>query len=62
MNIKKILAVILALGAGYITLKVLWWVVRNVFSLALDLMGLVLIVMIAVPFYIVIRKKLLSRS
>ena len=61
MNFKTILAVILALGIGYIVLKVLWWVMRNVFSLALDLMGLVLIAMIAVPIYIVIRKKLLTR-
>ncbi len=61
MNFKTILAIILSLAIGYVVLKVLWWIVRNVFSLALDLMGLVLIAMIAVPIYIVIRKKLLTR-
>ncbi|MBC8125125.1 MAG: hypothetical protein H7X70_05275 [Candidatus Kapabacteria bacterium] len=61
MNFKTIIAIILSLAIGYIVLKVLWWIVRNVFSLALDLMGLVLIAMIAVPIYIIIRKKLLTR-
>jgi len=61
MNIKKILAVIFSLAIGYVVLKVLWWIMRNVFSLALDLMGLVLIAMIAVPIYIFIRKKLLTQ-
>ncbi|MCX6140906.1 MAG: hypothetical protein NTX15_08790 [Candidatus Kapabacteria bacterium] len=60
MNFKKILAIILALAIGYFVLKVAWWLIRNVFSLALDLIGLILIVMIAAPIYIIIRKKLLS--
>ena len=61
MNIKTILAVIFSLAIGYVVLKVLWWIMRNVFALALDLMGLVLIAMIAVPTYIFIRKKLLTQ-
>ena len=61
MNIKPILAVIFSLAIGYVVLKVLWWIMRNVFALALDLMGLVLIAMIAVPIYIFIRKKLLTQ-
>ncbi len=61
MNIKTILAVIFSLAIGYVVLKVLWWIMRNVFALALDLMGLVLIAMIAVPIYIFIRKKLLTQ-
>ena len=59
MNFKKILAIILALAIGYIVLKVLWWIVRHAFALALDLMGFVLIALIAVPIYFVIRAKLL---
>ena len=61
MNIKTILAVIFSLAIGYVVLKVLWWIMRTVFALALDLMGLVLIAMIAVPIYIFIRKKLLTQ-
>ena len=61
MNIKTILAVIFSLAIGYVVLKVLWWIMRNVFALALDLMGLVLIAIIAVPIYIFIRKKLLTQ-
>jgi hypothetical protein len=57
---KKILAVILALGAAWVVLKVFWWVVRHAFSLALDLVGIMLLVVIAVPIYFIIRKKLLS--
>jgi hypothetical protein len=59
MNFKKILAIILALAAGYILFKVFWWIIRHAFSLAFDLMGLVLIAMIAVPIYFIIRAKLL---
>ncbi len=57
---KKILAVILALGAAWVVLKVFWWVARHAFSLALDIVGLILLLVIAVPIYLIIRRKLLS--
>lgn len=57
---KKILAVILALGAAWVVLKVFWWVIRHAFSLALDIVGLIMIVVIAAPIYFIIRRKLLS--
>lgn len=57
---KKFLAVILSIGVAYIVMKVAWWIVRNAFSLAFDLVGLMLIVVIATPIYFLIRRKLLS--
>jgi len=60
MNIKIVLAIILALIAGFITLNIFWWVIRHVFMLAFDLFAIIMIVVIALPFYFIIRKKLLS--
>lgn len=57
---KKILAIVLSIGAAWLVLKVAWWVIRNAFSLALDLVGIMLLVVIAAPIYFIIRKKLLS--
>lgn len=57
---KKILAVILALGAAWVVLTVFWWVVRHAFSLALDIVGLIMLVVISIPIYLIIRRKLLS--
>lgn len=60
MNLRKLIAIILAVAVGYVTIKVAWWVVRHAFSLAIDIMGLVLIVIIAIPLYYIFRSKLLS--
>lgn len=57
---KKILAVVLSLGVAYLLIKVVWWVIRHAFSLAFDIVGLILLVVIAAPIYLIIRRKLLS--
>lgn len=57
---KKILAVILSLGVAYVVIKVAWWIVRHAFSLAFDLVGIILLLVIAAPVYLIIRRKLLS--
>ncbi len=60
MNVKKIIAVVLALGIGYIAVKVVLWLLSNLFSLVLGAMWLGLLVMFAVPAYLFLRRKLLS--
>lgn len=55
---KKIFAIVLSLVAAWLILAVVWWLVRNIFSLAMDLMGLVLVALVAVPIYVLIRRKL----
>jgi len=60
MNLKKILAIVLAIGAGYIAVEVMFFVFRHLFSLVLGVMWLGLIAVFAVPAYFYIRKKLLS--
>lgn len=57
---KKILAVILSLVAAWLLIKVAWWIVRHAFSLAFDLVGIILMIVIAAPIYLIIRRKLLS--
>jgi hypothetical protein len=61
---KKILAVILSLGAAYIVLNVTWWILVKLFSLAFTVITImavgILTAVIAVPIYLIIRRKLLS--
>jgi hypothetical protein len=60
MDIKKILAVALALVGGYFLLKALWWLLGLVFSVVFVLLQVVLVAVIAVPIYLLIRRKLLK--
>ncbi len=57
---KKILAVILSLVAAWLLIEITWWIVRHAFSLAFDLVGIILMIVIAAPIYLIIRRKLLS--
>lgn len=59
MDIKKIIAVVLALVGGYFLLKFLWWLLGLVFSVVFVLLQIVLVAAIAVPIYLLIRRKLL---
>ncbi len=60
MNIKKILAIALALVGGYILLKVLWWILGMAFTIAFTLIQIVVVLAIAVPLYLIISRKLLK--
>lgn len=59
MNIKKIIAIILALVGGWILLKVLWWVLGMAFTIAFTIIQIVVVLAIAVPLYLIISRKLL---
>lgn len=57
MNIKKIIAIILALVGGWILLKVLWWVLGMAFTIAFTIIQIVVVLAIAVPLYLIISRK-----
>lgn len=57
MNIKKIIAIILALVGGWILLKVLWWILGMAFTIAFTIIQIVVVLAIAVPLYLVISRK-----
>lgn len=60
MNIKSILAWILALVSGYFLIKILWWLIGTAFSIAITVIQVVFILVLAFPLYIIIRRKFLS--
>ena len=60
MNIKNILAWVLALVGGYFLIKVLWWILGIAFSIAITVIQIVFILVLAAPLYIIIRRKLLN--
>jgi hypothetical protein len=60
MNVKKILAIVLALGIGYLAVQFVFWLLGNLFSIMLSVMWLGLIVVFAIPAYLYLRRKLLS--
>jgi len=55
---KKFLAIILALVIAYFAVNVFWWVISNVFSLMFNIATLLLMAVVAIPFYFILRKKL----
>jgi hypothetical protein len=60
MNIKKILAIALALVGGWILLKVLWWILGMAFTIAFTIIQIVVVLALAVPLYLIISRKLLK--
>jgi len=60
MNIKNILSIIVALVIAWFAVKVLWWVFTGVLTMAFFILQIAFVVAIAIPIYIVVRRKLLS--
>lgn len=56
--IKRILSAAISIVAAYFVLKILWWVIRNSFLIALSVFELVVLIVIAVPIYIIVSRKL----
>lgn len=56
--IKRILSAVLALVVAFLILKALWWVIRSSFFIALSLFEIVILVVIALPIYLIISRKL----
>ena len=60
MNIKNILSWVLAIVAGYVLIKILWWIISAAFSVVLSVIQIVFVLILAAPLYLIIRRKLLS--
>lgn len=56
--IKRILSAALALIAAFIILKVLWWIIRSSFFIAISIFEIIILVIIALPIYVIISRKL----
>lgn len=60
LTTKNVLAVVLSIVVGYFLIKVLWWMLFVAFSIAITVVQIVFILLLAVPLYIIIRRKILS--
>jgi RsiW-degrading membrane proteinase PrsW (M82 family) len=56
---KGLLAVVLAVVLAYIAVSLLLWVIWNIWWLSISLAKLVVIAIVALPFYVIVRKRLL---
>ncbi|MBU3699558.1 MAG: hypothetical protein FGM33_06035 [Candidatus Kapabacteria bacterium] len=58
MNARNIIAILLALGVGYVLWVVLKWVIGLIFTVTFALLQIVAIAVIAVPVFFLIRNRL----
>jgi hypothetical protein len=56
--IKRILSAALALIAAFIILKVIWWVIRSSFFIAISVFEIIILVIVALPIYVIISRRL----
>jgi|DewCreStandDraft_5_1066085.scaffolds.fasta_scaffold01666_12 RsiW-degrading membrane proteinase PrsW (M82 family) len=56
---KGLLAVVLAVVLAYIAVSLFLWVLWNIWWLSISLAKLVVIAIVALPFYVIVRKRLL---
>jgi RsiW-degrading membrane proteinase PrsW (M82 family) len=56
---KGLLAVVLAIVLAYAAVSVLLWVLWNIWWLSISIAKLVFIAIVALPFYVIVRKRLL---
>jgi hypothetical protein len=60
MNARNIIAILLALGVGYVLWVVLKWVLGLIFTVTFALVQIIAVAVIAVPLYFLIRNRLKS--
>jgi hypothetical protein len=60
MNARNIIAVLLALGVGYVLWVVVKWVLGLIFTVTFALVQIIAVAVIAVPLYFLIRNRLKS--
>jgi len=58
---NNLVALIVAVLLAYIIVSFFGWLIWNLWWLALSIAKLVVIVLVALPLYIIVRKKLLPR-
>ena len=54
---KHVISIILAIIIGYFVLGALWWLMFKAFWIAFELTKVFMVLLIAVPLYIIIRRK-----
>ncbi|HBB24941.1 MAG TPA: hypothetical protein DCZ59_01615 [Bacteroidetes bacterium] len=60
MNARNIIAILLALGVGYVLWVVLKWVLGLIFTVTFALIQVIAVAVIALPLYFLIRNRLKS--
>ncbi len=60
MNARNIIAILLALGVGYVLWVVVKWVLGLIFTVTFALVQIIAVAVIAVPLYFLIRNRLKS--
>ncbi len=56
-TMKNVIAIVLALVIGYFLLGAMWWLMFKVFEVTWELTKLIMVLVIAFPVYVIIRKK-----
>lgn len=57
---KNILAAIIAIVLAYFAISAFWWLLSFGFTLMWSLAKVIVVLIIALPLYIIVRRKLLS--
>ncbi|MCS7000309.1 MAG: hypothetical protein RML15_05010 [Bacteroidota bacterium] len=56
---KNLIAIVAAVVLAYMIVSIMWWVLWNIWWLTISLAKLILIALVALPLYVILRKRLL---
>lgn len=56
---KKLIAGAIAIVVAYFAVKIAWWMFTHIWTLAFGIMTIAAVVVVAVPLYIIISRRLL---
>ncbi len=54
---KKLISLLLAVVCAYVIIKVTWWIFRLAFSIAIDIVQILLLVVVALPLYVLFSRR-----
>ncbi len=57
---KNFLALVLAVVIAYVVVSFFGWIIWNLWWLAISIAKMVVVLLVALPLYIIVRKRLLS--
>jgi hypothetical protein len=57
----NLLAIVIAVALAYAAVSIFWWTVWNIWWLTISLAKLILVALIALPLYVILRRKLARR-
>lgn len=58
-DMKNIVAIVLALVIGYFAIGAFFWIIGHIFWITWELTKIVMIIIVALPLYVIIKKKFL---